>query len=152
LRPLFPAALAQPDRTAFGERARSGFDEVARSGFGEVTRQLTEYLDGSRRDFELPVAARGTAFDQRVWELVSAVPYGETTTYGELARAVGGGTDPRDVGTALGRNPVCVVIPCHRVLGSTGKLTGYAGGLERKRTLLSLERAGVQPASAATLF
>jgi len=140
----FPRHWPRPDRTAFGERAETGFDEVAR--------QLTEYLDGERHDFDLPLAARGTEFDRRVWALVSEVPYGETTTYGALARDLGAGTDPRDVGAALGRNPLCVVIPCHRVVGSTGKLTGYAGGVERKRTLIGIERARAEPASAATLF
>jgi methylated-DNA-[protein]-cysteine S-methyltransferase len=84
---------------------------------------------------------KGTEFDRRVWELISGVPYGETTTYGDLARRLGAGTDPRDVGAAVGRNPMCIVIPCHRVVGSTGKLTGYAGGLGRKRTLLEIEHA-----------
>ena len=82
-----------------------------------------------------------TEFDRRVWELIAGVPYGETTTYGDLARGLGAGTDPRDVGAAVGRNPLCIVIPCHRVIGSTGKLTGYAGGLDRKRTLLEIEHA-----------
>ena len=94
-----------------------------------------------RTAFELPVKVKGTEFDRRVWELISAVPYGQTTTYGDLARSLGAGTDPRDVGAAVGRNPMCIVIPCHRVIGSTGKLTGYAGGLGRKRTLLEIEHA-----------
>jgi methylated-DNA-[protein]-cysteine S-methyltransferase len=129
----FPRHWPRPDRTAFGPRA----DE----GFGEVARQLGEYLGGERTAFELAVKIRGPEFDRRVWELVSAVPYGETTTYGDLARSLGAGTDPRDVGAAVGRNPMCIVIPCHRVIGSTGKLTGYAGGLGRKRTLLEIEHA-----------
>ena len=70
------------------------------------------------------------------------MPYGETTTYGELARSLGAGTEPRDVGAAVGRNPLCIIIPCHRVVGATGKLTGYAGGLGRKRALLEVEHAG----------
>lgn len=129
----FPRHWPRPDRTAFGPRSDDGFEEVAR--------QLGEYLGGSRRAFELPVTVKGTEFDRRVWELVAQVPYGETTTYGDLARALGTGTDPRDVGAAVGRNPLCIVIPCHRVVGSTGKLTGYAGGLDRKRTLLEIEHA-----------
>ena len=88
------------------------------------------------------MTVEGTEFDRRVWELITQVPYGQTTTYGDLARSLGAGTDPRDVGAAVGRNPLCIVIPCHRVIGATGKLTGYAGGLDRKRTLLELERAG----------
>ena len=78
-----------------------------------------------------------------MWELIAEIPYGQTTTYGDLARDLGAGTDPRDVGAAVGRNPLSIVIPCHRVIGSTGKLTGYAGGLERKRALLQIEHARV---------
>ena len=129
----FPRHWPRPDRTAFGPRADEGWEDVAR--------QLGEYLGGDRRVFELPLRVKGTEFDRRVWELVAGVPYGETTTYGDLARGLGAGTDPRDVGAAVGRNPLCIVIPCHRVIGSTGKLTGYAGGLDRKRTLLEIEHA-----------
>lgn len=123
----------RPDRAAFGPRTDEGFDDVAR--------QIDEYLDGGRSLFELPLKAKGNEFDRRVWDLIATVPYGETTTYGELARRVGAGTDPRDVGAAVGRNPLCIVIPCHRVIGAAGKLTGYAGGLARKHTLLEIERA-----------
>jgi methylated-DNA-[protein]-cysteine S-methyltransferase len=131
----FPRHWPRPDRAAFGRRAGDGFEDVAR--------QLDEYLAGERSDFELPVKANGSEFDRRVWELVSRVPYGQTTTYGDLARAMAPGTDPRDVGAAVGRNPLCIVIPCHRVVGSTGKLTGYAGGLGRKAALLEIEHARV---------
>jgi len=129
----FPRHWPRPDRTAFGRRADDGFEDAAR--------QLGEYLAGDRRRFELPVKIKGTGFDRRVWELIADVPYGQTTTYGDLARDLSPGTDPRDVGAAVGRNPLCIVIPCHRVVGSTGKLTGYAGGLYRKRTLLEIEHA-----------
>ncbi|HEX6524016.1 MAG TPA: methylated-DNA--[protein]-cysteine S-methyltransferase [Streptosporangiaceae bacterium] len=129
----FPRHWPRPDRTVFGPRVDEGFEDVAA--------QLGEYLAGDRSVFELPVKAEGTEFDRRVWELVADVPYGQTTTYGDLARILGTGTDPRDVGAAVGRNPLCIVIPCHRVIGSTGKLTGYAGGLSRKRTLLEIEHA-----------
>jgi methylated-DNA-[protein]-cysteine S-methyltransferase len=129
----FPRHWPRPDRTVFGPRADEGFEDVAR--------QLGEYLGGDRTAFELPLKIKGTEFDRRVWELISGVPYGETTTYGDLARGLGPGTDPRDVGAAVGRNPLCIVIPCHRVVGSTGKLTGYAGGLSRKRALLEIEHA-----------
>ena len=137
----FPRHWPRPDRTAFGPRSDEGFEEVAR--------QLGEYLDGDRNEFDLPLKVRGSQFDRRVWELVAGVPYGETTTYGDLARGLGAGTDPRDVGAAVGRNPLCIVIPCHRVIGSTGQLTGYAGGLGRKRTLLEIERARVLQAGHA---
>jgi methylated-DNA-[protein]-cysteine S-methyltransferase len=131
----FPRHWPRPDRAAFGPRADTGFEDVAR--------QLSEYLAGDRSAFELPLKANGTDFDRRVWELIAEIPYGQTTTYGDLARDLGPGTDPRDVGAAVGRNPLSIVIPCHRVIGSTGKLTGYAGGLERKRALLQIEHAGV---------
>ena len=129
----FPRHWPRPDRTAFGPRTDEGFEEI--------TCQLGEYLGGTRRLFGLPVKIKGADFDRRVWELIAGVPYGETTTYGDLARSLGAGMDPRDVGAAVGRNPLCIVIPCHRVIGSTGKLTGYAGGLGRKRALLEIEHA-----------
>ena len=122
----------RPDRAAFGARADRGFEEAAR--------QLDEYLTGDRIAFDLPLEARGAEFDRHVWDLIMQVPYGQTTTYGDLARRLGG-ADPRDVGAAVGRNPLSILIPCHRVIGSTGKLTGYAGGLYRKRALLEIEQA-----------
>lgn len=132
----FPRHWPRPDRLAFGARAADGFADAAA--------QLDDYLAGDRTAFDLPVRANGSELDRRVWDLVRAIPYGRTTTYGDLARTLGPGTDPRDVGAAVGRNPLCIVIPCHRVIGSTGKLTGYAGGLARKRALLELE-AGISP-------
>lgn len=131
----FPRHWPQPDRAAFGSRVKDGFADVAG--------QLEEYLAGDRIAFDLPLRPHGTDFEQRVWDLVSCVPYGQTTTYGDLARSLGPGTDPRDVGAAVGRNPLCILVPCHRVVGSNGKLTGYAGGMRRKRALLEIERAGV---------
>jgi methylated-DNA-[protein]-cysteine S-methyltransferase len=141
----FPRHWPRPDYTAFGARTDEGFEDIAR--------QLGEYLAGERSAFELPVKVTGAEFDRRVWELVADVPYGATTTYGELARRLGAGTDPRDVGAAVARNPLCIVIPCHRVIGSSGSLTGYAGGLDRKRSLLEIERtrasqAGDTPAAS----
>src|SRR5258708_6715385 len=130
----FPGHWPRPARSAFGPRAAEGFADVAA--------QLDGYLAGDRTAFDLPVKANGTEFDRRVWDLIRAVPYGRTTTYGDLARSLGPRTDPRDVGAAVGRNPLCIVIPCHRVIGSTGKLTGYAGGLARQPALLELE-AGI---------
>jgi methylated-DNA-[protein]-cysteine S-methyltransferase len=129
----FPRHWPRPDRASFGVRVDQGFEEVAR--------QLDEYLAGDRRDFDLPLEARGGRFDRSVWDLIMQVPYGQTTTYGDLARRLGDGTDPRDIGAAVGRNPLSILIPCHRVIGSTGKLTGYAGGLARKRALLEIEQA-----------
>ena len=145
----FPRHWPRPDRTAFGPLDDAGFEDVAR--------QLGEYLAGDRSEFDLPVKANGPDFDRRVWELIAEIPYGQTTSYGDLARELGAGTDPRDVGGAVGRNPLSILIPCHRVIGSTGKLTGYAGGLERKRALLEIEharvlRTGPAPAPAAGLW
>jgi methylated-DNA-[protein]-cysteine S-methyltransferase len=137
----FPRHWPRPDRAAFGTRCDEGFDEVAR--------QLGEYLNGDRRTFDLLLGIRGSESDRRVWELIAGVAYAETTTYGEIARCLGAATEPRDVGAAVGRNPLCIIIPCHRVVGATGKLTGYAGGLGRKRTLLEIEHAGALRAGCA---
>lgn len=106
-------------------------------------RWLDAYFAGERPDAaDVPLAPRGTAFQRRVWNALLAIPYGETRTYGELAVELG--SSPRAVGAAVGRNPVSVIIPCHRVLGADGSLTGYAGGVDRKRALLELEQATSQ--------
>ncbi len=130
----YPHHWYKPSPASFGPRAGEGFEEVAR--------QLGEYLDGRRTEFDLPLDARGSEFQRRVWALIEEIPFGHTNSYGDLARRLGGDADPRDVGAAVGRNPLSILIPCHRVVGSTGKLTGYAGGLTRKRALLDLEQAG----------
>ena len=101
--------------------------------------QLREYFAGERHSFTLPLAPRGNAFELRVWEALREIPYGETVSYGEIARRIGSPTAARAVGLANGRNPIAVIVPCHRVIGSNGSLTGYGGGLERKRYLLDLE-------------
>jgi methylated-DNA-[protein]-cysteine S-methyltransferase len=103
--------------------------------------QLAEYFAGRRTAFDLPLAPEGTEFQQRVWGEIARVPYGRTITYGELARRASAPGQARAAGAATGRNPIGVVIPCHRILGADGSLTGYAGGLERKRGLLELEGA-----------
>lgn len=110
--------------------------------FGDAQAQLRAYFAGELETFDLPLAPRGTEFQLRVWQALREIPYGETATYGELAAAVGRPHAPRAVGAANGRNPIAVIVPCHRVIGANGTLTGYAGGLERKRILLELE-AGV---------
>lgn len=103
-------------------------------------RWLDAYFAGERPGVaDVPLAPRGTAFQRRVWDALLAIPHGETRAYGELAAELG--SSPRAVGTAVGRNPISVIIPCHRVVGADGSLTGYAGGLDRKRALLALERA-----------
>jgi methylated-DNA-[protein]-cysteine S-methyltransferase len=106
-----------------------------------VARQLGEYFEGSRRTFDLPLDPRGTAFQREVWEQLRAIPYGETISYGELARRIGRPSASRAVGAANGKNPISIVIPCHRVIGADGSLTGFGGGLSNKRTLLALEGA-----------
>ena len=104
--------------------------------------QLAAYLAGDLREFDVALAPVGTPFQTQVWAALRRVPYGTTTTYGALAAAVGRPTAVRAVGAANGRNPYCLVVPCHRVVGADGSLTGYAGGLDRKRFLLDLERRG----------
>ena len=101
--------------------------------------QLAEYFAGKRTEFDLPLAPQGSDFQQRVWREIARVPYGKTISYGELAARAGAPGQARAAGAATGRNPVSLVIPCHRIVGSDGSLTGYAGGLERKRELLELE-------------
>ena len=101
--------------------------------------QLAEYFAGKRRDFDLPLAARGTGFQERAWRALLAIPYGETRTYGEQARAIGRPAASRAVGAANGKNPIAIIIPCHRVIGANGTLTGYGGGLPIKRWLLEHE-------------
>ncbi len=110
----------------------------------QAERQLSEYFDGTRTEFDLPLASEGSEFQKKVWAELRRIPYGETATYGDIARRLG--YEPvisRAVGTANASNPLPIVVPCHRVIGSDGKLTGYAGGIERKRTLLEMEQPGL---------
>lgn len=104
-----------------------------------ATRQLREYFAGERRSFELPLAARGTDFQRRVWKELLEIQHGRTISYGEIASAIGRPTASRAVGAANARNPISIVVPCHRVVGASGALTGYAGGMDRKRWLLNHE-------------
>jgi O-6-methylguanine DNA methyltransferase len=101
--------------------------------------QVAEYLNGARREFDLPLDLRGTEFQRRVWATVAGIPYGQTRTYADIARAIGKPKAVRAVGAANGANPLPLVVPCHRVLGSDGSLTGYGGGLDVKRQLLEME-------------
>ena len=105
----------------------------------QAKRELSEYFGGKRRRFELPLAPEGTPFQLSVWKAISAVEFGETSTYGELARRAGSPGSARAAGAATGRNPIGIIVPCHRIVGANGSLTGYAGGLDRKRALLALE-------------
>jgi len=114
---------------------------VLRSPLDEVRRELDEYFDGTRHEFDLPLDLRVAAFNEQVLHELARVPYGITTTYGALANKVGRPRAARAVGTVMNRNPIPIVLPCHRVLGSNGSLTGYAGGLDMKLKLLQLEGA-----------
>ncbi len=110
----------------------------------ETERQLREYFAGQRKEFALTLDVAGTPFQRKVWNALLTIPFGETRSYGEIARQIGNPGAMRAVGAANGRNPVSIVAPCHRVIGSTGKLTGFAGGIDTKAQLLALE--GVKPA------
>ncbi|MXZ10522.1 MAG: methylated-DNA--[protein]-cysteine S-methyltransferase [Gemmatimonadetes bacterium] len=112
-----------------------------------TTEQLAMYFEGTLKVFDLPLDLRGTNFQKRVWKLLLEIPFGETRTYGDIARALGNAGASQAVGAANGKNPVAIVVPCHRVIGASGHLTGYAGGMEKKKFLLTHEGV-IQP----TLF
>ena len=120
-------------------RPEPDWQESARGPVGEAARQLREYFAGRRTEFDLPLQPEGTRFQQIVWRHLQDVPYGETISYGELARRTGNPKASRAVGAANGANPIPIVIPCHRVIGANGKLTGFGGGLPIKEKLLTLE-------------
>ncbi len=126
-------AVDLPDR--FGAPATFGTNRVLE----RAAQQLAEYFAGKRREFDLPLAPKGTGFQERAWRALLAIPYGETRTYGEQARAIGRPAASRAVGAANGKNPIAIIIPCHRVIGANGTLTGYGGGLPLKRWLLEHE-------------
>lgn len=115
------------------------FGEPDPTPFTEVIRQLEEYFAGHRTEFNLPITLAGTPFQRTVWTALREIPYGETASYGQLAERIGRRGAARAVGLAVGRNPIGIIVPCHRVVGATGDLTGYAGGLERKQHLLDFE-------------
>jgi methylated-DNA-[protein]-cysteine S-methyltransferase len=121
------------------KRVASDWSEAA-APFADVKTQLEEYFAGTRTTFAVPLSPQGAPFEREVWRALEEIPYGETVSYGEIARRVGQPGAARAVGTANGRNPIAVIVPCHRVIGADGSLTGYGGGLERKRLLLELER------------
>jgi methylated-DNA-[protein]-cysteine S-methyltransferase len=118
--------------------------KLADEPFADVRAQLGEYWAGGRTAFDLPLAIAGSPFQERVWDALREIAYGETASYGEVARRIGVPSASRAVGVANRHNPVAIVVPCHRVIGADGSLTGYGGGIERKRLLLDLE-AGVRP-------
>jgi methylated-DNA-[protein]-cysteine S-methyltransferase len=142
----YPGHWTRPDRNSFGPQV----DVNQHHGFDAAIAQLAEYFAGERRDFNLPLNPRGSDMARQVWQLLTEIPYGKTTTYGELARQLDDNVSPQDIGGFVGQNPLSIFIACHRVIGSTGKLTGYAGGLDRKRYLLELEKA--IPTAPATLW
>ena len=115
--------------------------DCAAASFAETKQQISDYFAGVLTDFVLSLAPKGTEFQKRVWAELSRIPYGETCSYGELARRLGDPNAARAVGLANGRNPIFLIVPCHRVLGASGKMTGYGGGIERKAALLALERS-----------
>jgi methylated-DNA-[protein]-cysteine S-methyltransferase len=117
--------------------------------FDQAIQQLREYFEGTRRTFNLPLAPPGTAFQQRVWQALQHIPYGHTITYQDLAVRLGQPTASRAVGSANGRNPIAIIVPCHRVIGRDGRLRGYAGGLHIKQQLLQHEGAWPQSSDAA---
>ncbi|HYM54367.1 MAG TPA: methylated-DNA--[protein]-cysteine S-methyltransferase [Solirubrobacteraceae bacterium] len=119
--------------------------ERSPGAFAGVAEQLGEYFAGRRTDFDVPLEMEGTPFQLRVWEALREIGYGETISYGELARRIGNPSASRAVGMANGCNPIAVIVPCHRVIGANGTLTGYGGGVERKRLLLDLEARATAP-------
>jgi methylated-DNA-[protein]-cysteine S-methyltransferase len=114
-------------------------EDAAAAPLAAAIRQLSEYFAGSRRVFDLPLRMQGTLFQQRVWRQLAEIPYGTTWSYGELAKRIDNPSASRAVGLANGRNPISILVPCHRVIGADGSLTGYGGGLDRKRWLLAHE-------------
>jgi methylated-DNA-[protein]-cysteine S-methyltransferase len=136
----------RPAEDTFGPRVDAESDTL----LAKARTQLTDYLTGDRSEFDLPTRLQGDEAQRRVWHLLTTIPYGETITYGELAAELDDGTTAQEVGQAVGRNPLSVVVPCHRVVGKNGQLTGYAGGLKRKQFLLELEEPA--EARAARLF
>jgi methylated-DNA-[protein]-cysteine S-methyltransferase len=136
----------RPAEDTFGPRVDAESDAM----LARAEAQLTDYLAGDRQGFDLPISLRSDDAQKRVWTLLTTIPFGETVTYGELAAALADGTTAQEVGQAVGRNPLSVIVPCHRVVGRNGQLTGYAGGLKRKQFLLELEEPG--EVKAARLF
>jgi methylated-DNA-[protein]-cysteine S-methyltransferase len=127
------------------EPSRDGW-EPDDTAFDDAVQQLEGYFAGERTDFDLELDLVGTEFQRRVWAALMTIPYAETRSYGEIARQIGSPGACRAVGLANGHNPIGIIVPCHRVIGSNGSLTGYGGGLDRKRALLELEKSRISPA------
>ena len=139
-----------PDESAFGTAIDTTVDATSVELLQTVKREIDEYLSGERTEFSVALQPHGSQFSLDVWALLQEIPYGHTQTYGELAEKMGNRHLAQRVGQVVGRNPLSIIIPCHRVIGADGSLTGYAGGLDRKRFLLELEEPA--EASAARLF
>ena len=133
------AVLWQDDRPTRVPLPQDVVDDPGHPVLRAATEQLGEYFAGTRKDFDLPLAPEGTPFQQKSWEALRAIPYGETISYGEQARRLGSPSAVRAVGAANGRNPISIIVPCHRVIGSDGSLTGFAAGLDAKAWLLRHE-------------
>jgi methylated-DNA-[protein]-cysteine S-methyltransferase len=145
--PIGPLALAGPGRVLTNLRMIDQTHEPSRAdwvpddhAFPEAVDQLDAYFAGERTDFDLELSLMGSAFQQRVWQALLTIPYGETRSYGQIADQIGASGAARAVGLANGRNPIAIIVPCHRVIGANGSLTGYGGGIDRKRSLLELEK------------
>ncbi len=134
----FPSSRHGPPPVLSHSQSEAG---PAGAILARARQQLAEYFARARMTFDLPLAAEGTEFEQRVWDALRTIPYGATTSYGEIARRLGDARNARAVGTANGKNPIPIIVPCHRVIGANGDLTGFGGGIERKRWLLSHEGA-----------
>ena len=155
--PIGPLALAGHGRVLTNLRMLNQTHEPNRtdwvrddSAFPDVVEQLDAYFTGERTDFDLELGLVGSEFQRRVWQALLTIPYGETRSYGQIAEQIGATGSARAVGLANGRNPIAIVVPCHRVIGASGSLTGYGGGLDRKRSLLELERR--QRSATLSLF
>lgn len=131
----FPGHWYPPTAEMIGVRVAAADDPL----LAEAARQLADYLTGERTSFDLPLATQGDPLQESVWAVLKQIPFGTTTTYGEIATRLGNRSLAQAVGQAVGHNPISIIVPCHRVVGSDGKLTGFAGGLRRKQRLLELE-------------
>ena len=147
-RGLLELAFARGQRPAEPSRGHTTGNEHGLEVLAAVQRQVAEYFAGRRRAFDVPIALKGPQFHRTVWAQLLEIPYGQTISYGELARRIGDPEAARAVGSANGANPVVIIVPCHRVIGADGRLVGYGGGLKRKRLLLDLEAGRLSLLSA----
>lgn len=157
--PVGPLTLAGQDSVLTHLRMVDQTYEPSRTGwtpnpaaFGAAVEQLAAYFAGELTDFDFAIELRGSEFQRKVWRALRTIPYGETRSYGVIAQQIGAPGSARAVGLANGHNPIAIIVPCHRVIGANGSLTGYGGGLDRKRTLLQLERARISTNMEPTLF